>query len=457
MEIRCHCAACGADFGVGGEFAGDNIRCLKCGAEIAVPAVPKSPPPLPLAAGLGSVADGEPSLADIIGLDSPTTTGSQVGSTSRSGPLRFKKRVNHWQGWQIAALAGGGTVAVLGAALAVTWGLSGKSPPPAAPPKPPATLAIELPDDERNGVTMSLDDGNGAQQKELPRSGPVTFTLGAGKYRVSLDRPNYHAEDSVVLKSGGTRSYKPLWVRTSFLPPADYTEPQEAAAGGDAETRGPAEAEKSPLDSWLQDFDQAKQTADREQKSVLVLFDGSDWCGYCQRLTREVFAEPDFAAQVGKDFVLVCIDSPRGGAASAKVQNAARNRRFVQQFGVHGFPTVVLTDAKGRVFGEVVGYKPGGVEAYAAALSHCKTAGEKLLGRWTGSRPRPATRRSGSPPATLCKSCAATTCRSTTPRKSRSGNGWPRAMRRLEKERIPCSGRGQLGLRERAAVGWAEP
>lgn len=165
MEIRCHCAACGADFGVGGEFAGDNIRCLKCGAEIAVPAVPKSPPPLPLAAGLGSVADGEPSLADIIGLDSPTTTGSQVGSTSRSGPLRFKKRVNHWQGWQIAALAGGGTVAVLGAALAVTWGLSGKSPPPAAPPKPPATLAIELPDDERNGVTMSLDDGNGTSRR----------------------------------------------------------------------------------------------------------------------------------------------------------------------------------------------------------------------------------------------------------------------------------------------------
>ena len=61
------------------------------------------------------------------------------------------------------------------------------------------------------------------------------------------------------------------------------------------------------------------------------------------------------------------------------MEDLARNSRFVEQFGVNGFPTVVLTDAKGRIFGELGGYKPGGVDAYVAALRHGKDVGEKLL------------------------------------------------------------------------------
>ena len=45
---------------------------------------------------------------------------------------------------------------------------------------------------------------------------------------------------------------------------------------------------------WLTDLDQGMKIAKAEKKSILVDFTGSDWCGWCIRLKKEVFdhAEP---------------------------------------------------------------------------------------------------------------------------------------------------------------------
>ena len=259
MEIHCHCAACGADFGVGKEFAGGSVRCVKCGEEIALPRVAKALG-LPPAAAIELSADviellpdqppepeppplPEPSLAEVIGLDAPASTGSKVPLQSGLRFVPGKSRAKRWRGWQIGALVGGGSAAVLGIVLAIVWSSSPK-PSPEPPPKPPAVLAIELPEKERKGVTLSIDAGSGAQPKELPPAGPVQYSLAPGKYRVSMDRPDFHAEDSVVLRSGETRSVTPMWVRTHFVAPSENTEPSEPAGGGETPPKGPAGAEK---------------------------------------------------------------------------------------------------------------------------------------------------------------------------------------------------------------------
>ena len=62
--------------------------------------------------------------------------------------------------------------------------------------------------------------------------------------------------------------------------------------------------------TWLTDLDEAKKVATKENKKLLVDFTGSDWCGYCIKLHKEVFDTPEFE-KFAKDYVLVELDFPR--------------------------------------------------------------------------------------------------------------------------------------------------
>src|SRR5262249_13965395 len=133
-------------------------------------------------------------------------------------------------------------------------------------------------------------------------------------------------------------------------PDADVNE----AAPAGAEKQRPA-AEVPPaasaaltFDDWPQDSAAAKGHAARDGKDSLLVFDGSDWCGYSKRLAQQVLLTPTFRRRASEQFVLVFLDFPRGKEAQAKVQDAARNARLEKQFGVEGFPTLILADAQGR-------------------------------------------------------------------------------------------------------------
>ena len=45
---------------------------------------------------------------------------------------------------------------------------------------------------------------------------------------------------------------------------------------------------------WVTDYEEAFVKARNENKHVLINFTGSDWCGWCKKLEREVFSQPEF-------------------------------------------------------------------------------------------------------------------------------------------------------------------
>ena len=57
--------------------------------------------------------------------------------------------------------------------------------------------------------------------------------------------------------------------------------------------------------NWKEDFAAAKKQAAREKKDLLLDFTGSDWCGWCIKLDREVFSQERFLEEATKHFVLV--------------------------------------------------------------------------------------------------------------------------------------------------------
>jgi S1-C subfamily serine protease len=122
------------------------------------------------------------------------------------------------------------------------------------------------------------------------------------------------------------------------------------------------------FEGWLQDPESARRVAAQENKDVLILFGGSDWCRWTKRLAQEVLFTPAFRDWAGRQFVLVLVDFPQHRDARAKVEDPGRNQRLFRVYEVEGFPTVVLTDAQGRSYG-VEHYRKGGPEAYLAHLA----------------------------------------------------------------------------------------
>lgn len=126
--------------------------------------------------------------------------------------------------------------------------------------------------------------------------------------------------------------------------------------------------------TWLTDLDAAKAQGVKENKPVLVDFTGSDWCPPCIQLHKVVFESAEFAAVASK-YVLVELDYPRKTPQAPELK--AKNAELSKKFGISGFPTVLLIDAKsGEVFGKTVGFGGQTAKEYLDKLASFKNTPE---------------------------------------------------------------------------------
>ena len=65
------------------------------------------------------------------------------------------------------------------------------------------------------------------------------------------------------------------------------------------------------ITGWETDFENAKKKAEKEHKLILLNFSGSDWCGPCIRLKKEIFQSNSFINYADSNLVLVNADFPR--------------------------------------------------------------------------------------------------------------------------------------------------
>ena len=114
-------------------------------------------------------------------------------------------------------------------------------------------------------------------------------------------------------------------------------------------------------DKWVTDLRAALNQAAAENKAVLVDFTGSDWCGWCIKLKKEVFDQQEFQAFADENLVLVEIDFPRAKQQSDALRRA--NKELASKFGIEGYPTVFILNANGDRLLQT-GYKAGGPKAY---------------------------------------------------------------------------------------------
>jgi protein disulfide-isomerase len=125
---------------------------------------------------------------------------------------------------------------------------------------------------------------------------------------------------------------------------------------------------------WSDDYEKALEQAKKENKKVLLDFTGSDWCGWCIKLDKEVFSKSQFKSFAKENLVLVEVDFPQGKRLPKKTQE--QNEMLKNKFGIRGFPTLVVLDGDGNKVGQL-GYVEGGPEAWIAKYEEVTKATAK--------------------------------------------------------------------------------
>lgn len=123
---------------------------------------------------------------------------------------------------------------------------------------------------------------------------------------------------------------------------------------------------------WQTDFEQAKQLASKENKTIILVFQGSDWCTPCIKLDRAVWSTDVFKKYAEKHFVMLQADFPRKKKNTLSKELQEKNNKLAERYNRHGyFPFVVVLDKNGKVLGET-GFKRNTVEEYIKLLESFK-------------------------------------------------------------------------------------
>lgn len=94
---------------------------------------------------------------------------------------------------------------------------------------------------------------------------------------------------------------------------------------------------------WEEDFFFAREKAFQEQKKLLLVFSGSDWCIPCIRLEKEVWQDSVFLAYAKENLVLYRADFPKRKKNQLAPALKAKHDSLAAQYNPQGyFPWVVV-------------------------------------------------------------------------------------------------------------------
>lgn len=127
----------------------------------------------------------------------------------------------------------------------------------------------------------------------------------------------------------------------------------EAKAGGKAKAAENTEwshavqFDGAKLGHWTMDYDAAAKLARDKNLPMMINFTGSDWCGWCKLMDKDVFAKDGWKDYAAKNVVLVTIDFPSDKSIVPE-KYVARNEALKNEFGIQGYPTYMVLDSDGK-------------------------------------------------------------------------------------------------------------
>jgi len=101
---------------------------------------------------------------------------------------------------------------------------------------------------------------------------------------------------------------------------------------------------------WHYNLNEALQLARKQHKYILLNFSGSDWCGPCIMLRKQILDNPEFLQMADTTLILVNADFPRDKKNQLSKEQQTLNDAMADKYNSQGkFPYTLLLDANGKV------------------------------------------------------------------------------------------------------------
>lgn len=101
---------------------------------------------------------------------------------------------------------------------------------------------------------------------------------------------------------------------------------------------------------WHYNLNEALQLARKQHKYILLNFSGSDWCGPCIMLRKQILDNPEFLQMADTTLILVNADFPRDKKNQLSKEQQTLNDAMADKYNSQGkFPYTLLLDANRKV------------------------------------------------------------------------------------------------------------
>ena len=118
---------------------------------------------------------------------------------------------------------------------------------------------------------------------------------------------------------------------------------------------------------WLDSYEEAVKLSEQSGKPILADFTGSNWCGYCVKLKKEVFDTPQFKAWAAENVILLELDYPRPNRQADWIKR--QNNMLRDRYEIASYPTVLILNADGTMIGSQ-GYQRGGPKRWISVANN---------------------------------------------------------------------------------------
>ncbi|WP_435623067.1 thioredoxin family protein [Flagellimonas sp.] len=104
---------------------------------------------------------------------------------------------------------------------------------------------------------------------------------------------------------------------------------------------------------WEDSFTNALTKADTEDKPIVLVFSGSDWCGPCIRFKKKILDSEAFVGFASDNYVLYNADFPKKKKNSLSQEKLNANKGLAEKYNPKGhFPLVVVLDKNESILGK---------------------------------------------------------------------------------------------------------
>jgi thioredoxin-related protein len=120
--------------------------------------------------------------------------------------------------------------------------------------------------------------------------------------------------------------------------------------------------------NWLTNLEEAQNTAQKENKYIIMNFSGSDWCTNCKRLHKSLFETDAFKSYADNNLILLNLDFPAKKKNLLPKEQQKYNDALAEKYNKSGrFPTVLVLTPEGKIKGKLT-YPQMEVNAYLTQI-----------------------------------------------------------------------------------------